>query len=115
MAFDAYTDDQRVLGNSPMARARTHITAVDERLADLVNRLETDAVARTNETLRATSRAVDLSRIMVEMDGFEFLAAIRDMPEYRSVPVVVVTAADLTGEDHRRLNGGVECILPKAA
>ena len=65
MAVDAYTEDQRVLGNSLMARARTHITAVDERLADLVNRLETDAVARTNATLRATSRAVDLSRIMV--------------------------------------------------
>ena len=65
MAVDAYTEDQRVLGNSLMARARTHITAVDERLADLVNRLETEAVARTDATLRATSRAVDLSRIMV--------------------------------------------------
>ena len=52
---------------------------------------------------------------MPEMDGFEFLAELRSKREYQSIPVVVVTGADLTEEDHRNLNGGVEKILNKSA
>ena len=50
-----------------------------------------------------------------EYDGFDFLAEVRKMPQLKDIPVVVVTAADLSEEDHRRLNGGVERILSKAA
>ena len=56
-----------------------------------------------------------LDLIMPEMDGFEFLAELRKTPASREIPVVVVTAADLTEEDHRRLNVGVERVLDKAA
>jgi CheY-like chemotaxis protein len=52
---------------------------------------------------------------MPEMDGFEFLAKLRQTPTMRHIPVVVVTAADLSEEDHRRLKGGVERVLLKAA
>jgi CheY-like chemotaxis protein len=34
---------------------------------------------------------------------------------WREIPVVVVTALDLTAEDRRRLSGGVEQILSKHA
>jgi CheY-like chemotaxis protein len=53
--------------------------------------------------------------MMPEVDGFEFLAQMRDTPGNRDIPVVVVTAADLTDEDRQRLRGGVEHILEKAA
>jgi signal transduction histidine kinase/CheY-like chemotaxis protein len=56
-----------------------------------------------------------LDLIMPEMDGFEFLAALRRQPEWRSIPIVVVTAKDLTPEDRLRLNGYVEKILQKGA
>jgi signal transduction histidine kinase/CheY-like chemotaxis protein/HAMP domain-containing protein len=56
-----------------------------------------------------------LDLMMPEMDGFEFLAACRKVPDYGGIPVIIVTAADLTEHDHRRLNGGVEHILQKAA
>ncbi|WP_342235627.1 response regulator [Inquilinus sp. OTU3971] len=56
-----------------------------------------------------------LDLMMPEMDGFEFLAACRKVPEFGGIPVIIVTAADLTDHDHRRLNGGVEHILQKAA
>ena len=56
-----------------------------------------------------------LDLIMPEMDGFEFLAELRKKPSFGQVPVVVVTAADLTEEDRRRLSGGVERVLHKAA
>jgi signal transduction histidine kinase/DNA-binding response OmpR family regulator/HAMP domain-containing protein len=55
-----------------------------------------------------------LDLMMPEMDGFEFLAALRARPEWVSLPVVVVTAADLSEEDRRRLNGGVEHVIQKA-
>ena len=50
---------------------------------------------------------------MPEMDGFEFAARVRQHPEWRSIPIVVVTAYDLTAEERRRLNGYVEKILQK--
>ena len=56
-----------------------------------------------------------LDLMMPEMDGFEFLAEFRKTPTFASTPVIVVTAADLTLEDRRRLDGGVEHILQKAA
>ncbi len=52
---------------------------------------------------------------MPEMDGFEFLVELRKQPAFKAVPVVVVTAAMLSEEDHRRLNGGVERVLAKSA
>ena len=56
-----------------------------------------------------------LDLMMPEMDGFEFLSDLRRNPALRDVPVVVVTAAELTEADHRRLNGAVERVLRKAA
>jgi CheY-like chemotaxis protein len=56
-----------------------------------------------------------LDLIMPEMDGFEFLDELRHRAEWRAIPVVVVTAKDLTDADHSRLNGCVERILQKDA
>jgi len=55
-----------------------------------------------------------LDLMMPEMDGFEFLEALRSHPNHQSRIVVVVTAADLSDEDHRRLNGGVEHVIQKS-
>jgi CheY-like chemotaxis protein len=56
-----------------------------------------------------------LDLIMPVMDGFEFLTALRGLPTASRIPVVVVTSSDLTEDDRRRLNGGVERIIQKAA
>jgi CheY-like chemotaxis protein len=48
------------------------------------------------------------------MDGFEFADRMRRHPEWRSIPIVVLTAHDLSGEERRRLSGYVEAILQKA-
>ena len=56
-----------------------------------------------------------LDLMMPEMDGFEFLAEFRKVPEHREIPVVVLTGADLSEEDRRQLSGGVERVLQKAA
>ena len=57
--------------------------------------------------------AIILDLMMPEMDGFEFVDALRQRADWRDIPVLVITAKDLTDDDRRRLNGGVEHILQK--
>jgi signal transduction histidine kinase/DNA-binding response OmpR family regulator len=54
-----------------------------------------------------------LDLMMPEMDGFTFLEELRLRPEYSRIPVIVVTAKDLTPDDRRRLNGHVIKVLQK--
>jgi len=66
------------------------------------------------DLLRAHRPALVLLDLMMpEMNGFEFLEALRANEEWRSLPVVVITAKTLTESDRRRLNGGVEAIVQK--
>ena len=53
--------------------------------------------------------------MMPVMDGFEFVLTLRQQEENRSIPIIVVTAKDLTEEDRRQLAGGVEYIVDKGA
>ncbi|GAA5505860.1 response regulator [Novipirellula caenicola] len=62
-----------------------------------------------------TPAVVLLDLMMPEMDGFEFLEVVRADPQWISIPVVVLTAMELTSEDHARLNGSVERILAKGS
>ena len=55
-----------------------------------------------------------LDLMMPKMDGFEFLDQLRSRPDWQDIPVVVITAKDLTDEDRDRLNGGVERIIQKS-
>ncbi len=63
------------------------------------------------EEERPTLILLDL--MMPEMDGFEFADCVRQHPEWRSIPIVVLTAKDLTANDRQRLQGSVETILQK--
>ena len=56
-----------------------------------------------------------LDLMMPEMDGFQFMQELRARPDCRDIPVIVITAKDLTVEDHRRLNGEVSKIIQKGA
>ena len=49
------------------------------------------------------------------MDGFEPLAELRRVDAWRGIPVIVLTASDLSAEDHERLHGSVTRILQKGA
>ena len=54
-----------------------------------------------------------LDLLMPEMDGFEFLQELRQRPALVDVPVIVVTAKELTAEDVRILSGETERIIAK--
>jgi hypothetical protein len=54
-----------------------------------------------------------LDLMMPEMDGFEFVEEMKRAPLWQSIPIIVVTAKDLTPDDRMRLNGSVQQILQK--
>jgi CheY-like chemotaxis protein len=54
-----------------------------------------------------------LDLMMPEMDGFDFATQMHVHPEWRSIPVIVLTAKELTEEDRQRLNGYVQKVLQK--
>lgn len=56
-----------------------------------------------------------LDLTMPVMDGFEFLRELRSRPDGGAVPVVVVTARDLTPAERDELRAGVENIVEKGA
>ncbi len=56
-----------------------------------------------------------LDLLMPGMDGFAFLAELQSRPEWQSIPIVVVTAKDLSGEEQAMLSGRVAEVLRKGA
>jgi CheY-like chemotaxis protein/anti-sigma regulatory factor (Ser/Thr protein kinase) len=54
-----------------------------------------------------------LDLMMPVMDGFEFVMEMRKRDASRAIPIVVVTAKDVTEEDRRRLNGDVVGLIQR--
>ena len=58
----------------------------------------------------AVPRLILLDLTMPVMDGFSFLHALRGRPDCADIPVVVLTACDLTKEDRSRLRGASQVL-----
>ncbi len=56
-----------------------------------------------------------LDLMMPKMDGFEFLERVRQKPEFRELPIVVLTAKDLTESERTFLARNTLLILSKSA
>ena len=66
--------------------------------------------------MRVAERApalIVLDLHMPRMDGFAFLDELNKKREWRSIPVVALTAADLSAEEQQRLHGKVDVIIEK--
>jgi len=93
--------------------------AVQDRLSRMVEASGLRAVAAEDgeqglaRLAEARPDLILLDLIMPNMDGFEFLSALRESPDGRDVPVVVITAKELTPRDRARLNGSVAQVLRK--
>jgi GAF domain-containing protein/CheY-like chemotaxis protein len=78
--------------------------------------IEADNGRAALDRLRDTVPGVILLDLMMpEMDGFDFVTAVRADAAWRSVPIVVITAKNLSPEEHERLNGSVARVLQKGA
>jgi signal transduction histidine kinase/CheY-like chemotaxis protein len=75
--------------------------------------------ANGREALRQLERSrpalVLLDLMLPEMDGFEVLERMRREAVWRAIPVIVVTAKDLTRAEIERLNGQVVKVLQKGS
>ncbi|KAA3657138.1 MAG: response regulator [Chloroflexi bacterium] len=56
-----------------------------------------------------------LDLMMPEVDGFQFINEMRQNAAWQSIPIIIVTAKDLTLEDQLALNGYVKGVLQKGA
>ena len=54
-----------------------------------------------------------LDLMMPVMDGFRFAELVRQNPAYSAVPILVLTAKELTAEDRQQLEHLVEQIIRK--
>jgi signal transduction histidine kinase/CheY-like chemotaxis protein len=70
------------------------------------------ALERMDET---TPDVIMLDLVMPELDGFDFVDELRKREAWRTIPIIVITAKDLTVEERLRLNGYVEKILQKSS
>jgi CheY-like chemotaxis protein len=55
-----------------------------------------------------------LDLMMPDVNGFDVVEALKLRPDTTRIPILVVTAKDITGEDRARLNGYVTAIMEKA-
>jgi signal transduction histidine kinase/DNA-binding response OmpR family regulator len=62
---------------------------------------------------RATPALILLDLMMPEMDGFEFLRALRGRAEWATLPVVIITAKELMPEERAELESQTMALLEK--
>ena len=62
---------------------------------------------------RQPPNAILLDLMMPELDGFELLAQLRAHPDHREIPVIVLTAKNLSRQDVQRLQQGVVQVIEK--
>lgn len=56
-----------------------------------------------------------LDLTMPEMDGFSVIEELKFDPRTKKIPVIVVSAKDITAEEHQRLNGYIEGLYQKGS
>ncbi len=101
-AVDAYTMDERVLGNSLMAKAQTYIERIDRHLGSIVDAVEADAQRRAEDTsveVDNVSRIVGVIFLACAAVGlivtFVILKSITGPLEQLDVAVSAITEGDL--------------------
>jgi signal transduction histidine kinase/DNA-binding response OmpR family regulator len=116
-----------VLSRAGVLASQGHVLVVDDE-ADVRTLLEHELVAAgyrarsvpggaeaLAEIERERPAAILLDLLMPPPDGFEVLYRIRERPEWKDIPVIVVTAKELTAADNARLSGSVQRILKKGS
>ena len=114
------------MDKTDMKRSKPRILAIDDTPANLMTlgaalskdyelHFATSGQEGLDQALAARPDLILLDVMMPEMDGFEFLVEMRGRAEWRDIPVLVVTAKDLTAEERSRLNGDVARVLNQMA
>ena len=96
------------------APTRETIRRMLERAGWVVREAENGLIGLTSLS-EAPPHLILVDLVMPAMDGVEFLQELRSQPEWRFIPVVVMSDKDLSLDERRRLNANVQRILQKGA
>jgi PAS domain S-box-containing protein len=95
------------------ARIRDITKRILTGLGNSVTEAENGQVALERLT-REMPRLILLDLMMPVMDGFQFLEKLRANPAWRHIPVIVLTAMDLSVKEQQSLHQSVQLILEKS-
>jgi CheY-like chemotaxis protein len=115
------------LGLFPPARGRTLKVLVVDDDPKAVELIAVRILGMASTVLRAYGgrEAIELAQaeqpdlivldlMMPDVNGFDVVLALRERPDTARIPVLVVTAKEITAEDRAKLNGYVMAIMEKA-
>jgi PAS domain S-box-containing protein len=115
------------LGLFPLTPGRTLSVLIVDDDAKALELIAVRTLGLVNRVLRAYNGrdAIEIARrdapdlivldlMMPEMNGFDVVAALHEYPETAGIPVLVVTAKQVTDDDRARLHGSVATIMEKA-
>ncbi len=76
------------------------------------------AAASGADALETLEQRVDIDIVLMDImmpiiDGYQTMAAIRERPEYRDLPIIAITATESDGEYERCIAAGASTYLPK--
>jgi len=54
-----------------------------------------------------------LDLMMPEMDGFSVMDTLKANPDTADIPIIVLTAKELTPDEKQRLNGHIQALMQK--
>ncbi len=114
-----------VLKRYHQVRPSNHVLVVedDSAMREMICRMLSDkdwtvaeaenGLAALESIARCQPSLIILDLKMPVMDGFQMIAELHKHEDWRKIPVVVVSAKELTSEDRQRLQGHVQKILQK--
>jgi PAS domain S-box-containing protein len=111
--------------HAPRATERILVVEDDDPTRDLLVRLlrsrghtvseATDGQAALESLADDRPTLIMLDLMLPKMDGFQFLHEMRGNPAWEDIPVIVVTAKDLTPDERERLATEADVVLRKGA
>ena len=111
--------------HAPRASEDVLIVEDDDATRELLRRLvatrghrvreAADGQAALEIVAEAAPSLILLDLMLPKMDGFTFLKELRQNAEWEHIPVIVVTAKDLTPEEREQLSSEADAVLRKGA
>ena len=116
---------ERLHGSKEVLRGRKVLVVDDDArnifaLTSVLENQEMDVISATNgrEAIDIIQNTPDLSIVLMdimmpEMDGYETMREIRDIPEFRTLPILALTAKAMKGDREKCLDAGASDYIAK--
>jgi len=96
-------DARNIFALSATLRSRAYETESCDGSKQALSLLQTDAVFDV----------ILIDMMMPEMDGYEAIALIREIPSRTTIPIIAVTAQAMVGDREKCINAGADDYLSK--